>query len=100
MIDAAVRGAIAGQRGAGGSGLHTGGGHLDERYFRRVEKYDGVKGNWKEFAFQFKVAVGMVHPKTREFLEEIQKEGKAADLENIFVGEVGTEQVEKMGAEL
>jgi hypothetical protein len=43
MIEAAVRGALSGQQasardGAGGSG------HLDERRFRRVEKFDGSEG--------------------------------------------------------
>jgi hypothetical protein len=55
---------------------------LDERHFRRFDKYDGAaKTNWRECAFQFKVAVGMVNPKARSPLEDIQKAGKQVNFQ-------------------
>jgi hypothetical protein len=102
LVDAAVKGAIAGQKAAGGVGGISvqGGGHLDERYFRRMDKFDGVKGSWREFAFQFKVAVGMVNPKARTLLEEIQKAGKGVDFDMVFMDETNEEHITRMGAEL
>ena len=93
LIEAAVQAALRGQRGAG-----PGGKDLDERYFRRVEKFDG-KGSWREFSFQFRTAVGMVNPKAREMLDEIQKAGKGVDFETVFVEEEES-QMDKVGAEL
>jgi hypothetical protein len=100
LVDAAVKGALGARPSSSGFDSQ-GKGHLDERYFRRVEKYDGTgKTSWREFSFQFKVAVGMVNPKARMLLEEIQKAGKAVDFQHIFMGEATEDQVEKMGAEL
>jgi hypothetical protein len=77
---------------------------LDERFFRRVDKFDGsAKLNWREFAFQFKTAVGMANPKARSYLEEIQKAGKEVDFGQIFAEAIGDDdkmQVEKVGSEL
>jgi hypothetical protein len=44
----------------GGGGGGGGGTRLDERYFRRVEKFDGGAGknNWKEFSFQLRWPLG------------------------------------------
>jgi hypothetical protein len=101
LVDAAVKGALQAQRSTSAAATLENKGHLDERYFRRVEKFDGTsKTNWKEFSFQFKVAVGMVNPKARMLLEEIQKAGKNVDFQHIFMGEASEEQVEKMGSEL
>ena len=93
LIDAAVQGVLRGQRSAG-----SGGRELDERYFRRVDKFDG-KGSWREFSFQFKTAVGMVNPKARDQLDEIQKAGKGVDMDSIFVEEEEA-QTSKVGSEL
>ncbi len=71
MIEAAIRGALAAQSGGGGGGGSKG--HLDERHFRRVEKFDGAESKWREWAFTFKTQVGSVNPTTRDYLEQIQK---------------------------
>ena len=68
MIEAAVKGALAHAARKDHSA-----GHLDERHFRRMDKFSGDPIKWREWAFQFKTAVGAVNNKTREFLEEIQK---------------------------
>jgi hypothetical protein len=108
LVQMAVEGALAASRSvptAGGGGAQGGGGtRLDERFFRRVDKFDGTsKGNWREFAFQFKTAVGMANPKARGYLEEIQKAGKDVDFKEIFAGAVDDEdeqQIGKVGSEL
>ena len=53
LIEAAVKGALEGQKK-----VRRDGHNLDERYFRRVEKFDGKEGTWKEWSFQFKTQVG------------------------------------------
>ena len=90
LIEAAVKGALAGKD-------KKGGGRLDERHFRRVDKLDGK--NWKEFAFQFKTAAGSANPKVRDFLDEIQKGGKDPDYAGIFDDEQ-QEDIDRMGAEV
>ena len=81
MIEAAVRGTLHGQaaavpqqpparedREAGQSG------HLDERHFRRIDKFDGAESKWKERSFQMKTAISTINPKVRGLLVEIQKD--------------------------
>jgi hypothetical protein len=99
LVDVAVRSALAAQKSVPSTTWEKG--HLDERHFRRVDKFDGsTKANWKEFSFQFKVAVGMASPKARAYLEDIQKAGKSMDFAEVFENGAGDEQVEKMGTEL
>jgi hypothetical protein len=108
LVRMTVESALAASRSVPtGSGVGAGGGggaRLDERFFRRVEKFDGTgKNNWREFSFQFKVAVGMCNPKARMYLEEIQKAGKDVNFDMIFSEAVDQEdknQVEKIGHEL
>jgi hypothetical protein len=102
LVKVAVEGALASARAVPNGG--GGGGRLDEKYFRRVDKFDGQgKHSWREFSFQFKTAVGMGNPKARSFLEEIQKGGKDVQFSEIF-GEVvdpdDRAQVERLGAEI
>jgi hypothetical protein len=105
LVEIAVRSALAAQRPVGSQSSWEKG-HLDERYFRRVEKFDGTsKANWREFSFQFKVAVGMANPKARGMLEEIQKKGKDVNFAEIFGGIEGDsdqmkDHIDKMGSEL
>jgi hypothetical protein len=102
LVRVAVEGALAAARAVPGQG--GGGGRLDEKYFRRVDKYDGQgKSSWREFAFQFKTAVGMGNPRARSFLEEIEKAGKDVNFAVIFedIEEPGDRaQVDRLGAEV
>ena len=111
LVQMTVESALAAARAVpttpSGGGVREGGGggaRLDERFFRRVDKFDGsAKLNWREFAFQFKTAVGMANPKARSYLEEIQKAGKDVDFHQIFSEALGDDdklQVEKVGSEL
>ena len=107
MIEAAVRGALTGQQtamreggsGGGGGRDHGGVGHLDERHFRRMEKFDGSESKWKEWSFQLKTSLGAVNPKTRDLLEDIHRHAKDPDWDTLFV-DVSEDQVTKIGAEL
>jgi hypothetical protein len=103
LVRVAVEGALASARAVPQSS-GGGGGRLDEKYFRRVDKYDGQgKSSWREFSFQFKTAVGMGNPKARSFLEEIQKVGKDINFALLFADVVEPEdrvQVDRLGAEI
>jgi hypothetical protein len=106
IVEIAVRSVLAAQRLVAATSSWEKA-HLDEHHLRRVDKFDGTsKSNWREFSFQFKVAVGMVNPKARGMLEEIQKAGKAVDFGKIFNSDMDgesdqmKEHVEKMGSEL
>ena len=108
LIGAAVRVALTASKegapgGAGGGSGGGGGGRFDERHFRRVEKLAGP--NWKEFAFQFKTAVGAANGRVREALDDIVKAGKDPDYDLLFGGDSldggwEGEEVVKYGAEL
>ena len=102
MIESAVRGALRAHDEAQsqrGNGDTKKGSHLDERHFRRMDKFEGVESTWKEWAFQLKTQVGAVNRPTRELLENIQKQGKDPDWDQLFFEQAGA-QVQKMGAEL
>ena len=72
---------------------------MDERHFRRIDKFDGVESKWKEWSFQMKTAIASVNPKVRALLEEIQKDPKGVDWDLMF-GNLNDHQVDQMSAEL
>ncbi len=106
LIGASVRAALTASKeeargGAGGGSGGGCGGRLDERHFRRVEKLTGP--NWKEFAFQFKTAVGAASGKVREALDDIVMAGKDPNINQIFSDSLEDwqgEEITKYGAEL
>ena len=96
IIELAVKSARA-EGKAGGKG--GGSDRLDERYFRRVEKFTGEERGWREWSFSFRTAVGMGSVKARNALELLEKtvddiEGNMVDLD------MEAEECEKLGAEL
>ena len=104
-VVAAVQGALAAAGPAakgGGKGEEEkhGGGRLDERYFRRVDKLEGK--NWKEFHFQFMSAIGAANSRVREAVQEVIKAGKELDCDIAFTTIKGwtSEDTDKYGAEL
>ena len=106
MIEATVRGVMQGQAQAAPPPQPARedrgdrqAGHLDERHFRRIDKFDGAESKWKEWSFQMKTAIATVNPKVRTLLEEIQKDPKGVDWDLMF-GTLNDQQVEQMGAEL
>ena len=61
-------------------------GKLDERSFRRVEKFDGADGKWKEWSFLFKTQVGAANKMARNLLDEVQKmKSEEPDMDTAFV---------------
>ena len=85
MIESAVKGALRAHEEARSGVVSTKkGSHLDERHFRRMEKFEGVEAKWKEWSFQLKTQVGAVSRPTRGLLDEIQNKGKDPDWEQIF----------------
>ena len=100
MIESAVKGALRAHEDArsGVVGAKKGS-HLDERHFRRMEKFEGVEAKWKEWSFQLKTQVGAISRPTRGLLDEIQNKGKDPDWDEIFL-EHDQEEVQKMGAEI
>ena len=71
---------------------------LDERHFRRVDKFGGGTG-WKEFSFQIRTAAGAAHSKVREGMDEIVKAGKDPTYDVIF-DDWSDEDVLRVGSEL
>ena len=94
MIEAAIRGALAGHKAGGG--VH---GHLDERHFRRMEKYNGEAGKFREWTFQLMTAVGGVNPGVRTVMDLVQRNQKEPDWDEVFA-DMSEEDVKKYGAEL
>ena len=68
-----VQAAVQSTKGEG-KGVQNVMGKLDERYFRRVEKFAGEERAWREFSFSFRTAVGMGSMKARQVLEELERE--------------------------
>ena len=95
LVETAVRAALSARPESGQADrCHR----LDERHFRRVDKYGGGSG-WKEFSFQFRTAVGAASSKVREVLDEILKAGKDPVWDGIFT-EWADEEINKAGSEL
>jgi hypothetical protein len=96
LMEAAVKAAMAAVDGS----REKSSGRLDERHFRRVEKYDGTEGKWKEWSFLFKTQVGAANKTARSLLDEAQKmKAEDPDMDTAFV-EYGQDMVDKVGAEL
>ena len=87
-----------GKGGHGGHGGQGGIGRLDERYFRRLEKYSGEERAWRGWSFSFRSAAGMGSTKVRQVLEEIEREDDEPDDWDAFVDANGEE--ERLGGEL
>ena len=90
MIEAAIKGALAKNRDNS---------HLDERHFRRVEKFGGEPSKWREWAFQFKTAVGGANAGVRDVLDQIQNSQKDPVWNDIFM-QMTEQDRNKFAAEL
>ncbi len=83
LIDAAVRAALAAARAyGGGAAVREPRASLDERHFRRCDKFERHKLDG--VLFQFRTAVGSANPKIRKIMEEIAKVGKDNDWDLFF----------------
>ena len=97
LVETAVKAALSAKAEAEGKGVDKRG-RLDERYFRRTDKYNGGTG-WKEFSFQFRTAAGAASDQIRMVLDEIIKGGKDPDWDMIFASWSDAE-MKKASAEL
>jgi hypothetical protein len=97
IVETAVRAALSAKAENDGKGVEKSG-RLDERYFRRMDKYNGGTG-WKEFSFQFRTAAGAASDKIRVALDEIVKGGKDPGWNDIFL-EWTDPEMKKAAAEL
>ena len=71
---------------------------LDEKHFRRVDKFSSVTG-WKEFAFQLRTAMETADEAVREILDEITKAAKDLDWLHLLASLADAEE-KKLGADL
>ena len=74
-------------------------GRLDERFFRRVEKYGGDEKSWREWSFSFKSAVGMANVKVLKLIGEIERCVDEPVWEDVLL-ELTAEESDRFGAEL
>ena len=59
---------------------------LDERQFRRLRPFEGKEGEWKEWCFQFKVAVRAANSSIGKILEEAEKKTLEVDIQELESG--------------
>jgi hypothetical protein len=97
IVQTAVQAALAGMRAGGGGGGEDRR-RVHEKAFKRVDNFSGV--NWKEWSFQFKVALKSTSPDAHRLVERAEREtGQVAitdiELEDGFtdvdVGRISTE---------
>ena len=93
MIEAAIKGALSAEKTK--PEIHS----LDERHFRRIEKFNGEMGKWREWSFQPKTAMGAVNRDVREVLDRIQNYAKDPNWEDVFM-ETTEASRQRYGAEL
>ena len=93
LIEAAVKGTIEGQQKV----RRDGGSSLDERYFWRVDEFDGKEDTWKEWSFQFKTQVVAASKVATDRLDDIQRAGADPDWESLFI-DAKDEVVDKLEA--
>ena len=94
LIEAVVKVALEGQQT-----VRREGGNLDETHFRRVDKFDGKDGTWREWSFQFNTQVGAASTLARSKLDEIQKAGDNPDWDTIFFDD-NVDTINKLVSEL
>ena len=71
---------------------------LDEKYFRRIEKYGGEAGKWQEWLFGVCVAVSTVSPECVREMEEVVK--RAGLIKDLSALEIKRDVKDKFGSEL
>jgi hypothetical protein len=86
--------------------MKTGGGKkkLDERYFRRIDKFLGDEKTWKEWHFQMKAAVRSTDKNTADILDWVEKnpDTTMGDLEDKYNDEFDDDddQLQRLSSEM
>jgi hypothetical protein len=65
--------------------------NMDERYFRRIEKFNGDEKMWKEWHFQMRAAVRSTDKDTADILDYVEKhqDTTMGDLEDKYTDDLG-----------
>ena len=69
MVVQAIRAANGGRRAEGKTATRI----IWERAYKRVKKFDGNLGEWRQWAFQFRVATKAIDVLTVEALGDVEK---------------------------
>jgi hypothetical protein len=86
--------------------VHGGGGgnrkRLDERHFRRVDKFSGDEKAWRDWHFQMRAAIRGADRQAAEILEYVEKnaDATAGDVEDRFNDDDVDDKIEKLAAEM
>jgi hypothetical protein len=72
---------------------------LDERHFRRVDKFDGTEKQWKDWCFQLKAAVRATDRTVMKIMEHVEREKEDMSAEDLDVHFVD-DGAERLGSEL
>ena len=93
LIEQTVRAVLAGMQGAGAPQGQTGGGGnrriLEPKGISRVDIFSGKEAQWREWAFQFRVAIKAMEGRVAEIMakgEQSEKGLVLSDLELEYVG--------------
>ena len=73
---------------------------LDEKHFRRVDKYDGTESKWAEWLFNFTVAISRASNSCWVAIEHVIKNGPLEVKAGAMDGAVAPEVRAKLGGKL
>ena len=97
---AAIVQAVLAQHGGGGGGPRAPRRILDERQFRRVEKFAGTESTWKDWCFQLKAAIRGVSRETLELMSWVERAATDMTEEEIETQNVEWQECAQAGGEL
>jgi hypothetical protein len=98
IVAAVIREMEKGGGGRGGGGRKR----LDERHFRRIEKFTGDEKCWRDWHFQMRAAVRGADRQAAEILEMVEKQEDvtAGDIEDKFMEDDVDEKIHALAAEM
>jgi hypothetical protein len=76
---------------------------LDERHFRRVEKFTGCEKVWRDWHFQVRAAVRAADKQAAEIMEHVERTEEdmtSGDIEDKYMEDDGDSKIEKLAAEM
>ena len=79
-----IKGLVKQMQGKGGGGGHRA--VLDERNFRRLEKFTNKQSDWEAWQANVEVAISAVHWPTAKLMEEVAKKEMVDDKRLIVRG--------------
>ena len=79
-VGKAVDAVLKGMPGGGGKGSRR---VLEPKGIGRVDSYSGKEGTWREWSFQFRVAVKAMNRSAEEVLTKVERNDQAHVLEDL-----------------